>query len=47
VTPKYCDDLFICIGKRKSELSISCNIKIDSKQCERGREEAPFDKKEE
>ncbi|MBA7490234.1 hypothetical protein ES702_00769 [subsurface metagenome] len=40
---KFCDDMYICQGKKVSELSISCKLKIDSGQCERGREEPPFD----
>lgn len=42
----YCDDLYICLGKSESELSLSCRIKIDAKKCERGRGEPPFEANE-
>lgn len=38
-----CDDMFICIGKKESELSLSCKLKIDMEKCERGRKEPPFE----
>jgi len=41
---KHCDDNFICKGKKKDQLSVPCLVKVDSKQCERGRGEPPFGK---
>ena len=43
---KYCDDMFICQGKNRSKLSLSCRLKIDYGKCERGRGESPFERKE-
>lgn len=39
-----CDDMFICQGKQRVDLSLSCRLKIDYGRCERGRGEPPFDK---
>jgi len=38
-----CDDMFICEGKKVSELSFSCQIKLRMGKCERARKEPPFE----
>jgi len=39
---KHCDDNFICLHLRRHQLSVPCLVKVDGKQCERGRGEPPF-----